>query len=303
MNSLSTLEKPEAAALHLQLVEDENGLMTIEVNNPLATAQIALQGAHVTQWQPKNVSAPVLWLSKKARHIHGRSIRGGVPICWPWFGAHPTNTEVCPHGFARVMPWRLIESNILDSGATRLVLQIIDTPVAQKQLEYPYELTLTLTIGETLQMELATKNNGDEPFEIGEALHTYFQVSDVETIAVSGLEGTLYADKVKDFARDKQKGALTFHSEFDRVYIDTQSDCVIEDKGLNRKIRIKKTGSRSTVVWNPWKQKAAELSDMGDNDDWRHMICVESANALDNVINVAPHSTHVLTVEYSVTNL
>ncbi|HZV98581.1 MAG TPA: D-hexose-6-phosphate mutarotase [Methylophilaceae bacterium] len=284
---------------NLRFSEDANGLVTLEIENALATATLALQGGHLIHWQPRHADQPVLWLSKRARFVHGRSIRGGVPICWPWFGAHPSDDRLCPHGFARVMPWRLLESTVLENGATRLVLQITDTPVAHAQLPHPYELKLTVIVGETLQMSLATTNHDTEPFTIGEALHTYFQVSDIEGISVSGLEGAEYADKVKNFARDTEQGPLKFDQEFDRVYLNTQADCTIEDPGFNRRIRVKKSGSLSTVVWTPWKQKAEDLVDIGQGDDWRHMICVESANAQDNIVSVAPGTTHVLTVEYS----
>jgi len=303
MSSLLAPALQEEVHPHLRFEEDEQGLVTITVNNALASAQIAMQGAHVTSWRPHREKQPVLWLSSNARHIHGRSIRGGVPVCWPWFGPHPSDPELCPHGFARTMPWRLVDVAALDDGATRLVLQIVDTPVAQKQLAYPYQLTLTITVGETLSMVLATRNDGDDPFVIGEALHTYFNVSDVEAIRVDGLEGVEYADKVLGYAHDTQHGPLAFASEFDRVYLDTASDCVIRDPGFGRAIRIAKTGSQSTVVWTPWQEKAAEMADMGSPDEWRHMICVESANALENQVTVPPHTTHTLTVTYSVNPL
>lgn len=300
MNSLHVMEAPVQACPGLCLIQDSSGLTTLEVDNVHATATIAMQGAHIMRWQPKHVPDPVLWVSQKARHVHGRSIRGGVPVCWPWFGAHASDNSLCPHGFARVMPWHLVEATQLENGATRLVLQIIDTPVAQKQLPYPYELRLTMVIGETLQMALATSNKGDTTFLIGEALHTYFQISDIEKVSISGLAGFEYADKVQGFSRSIQHGAIQFDQEFDRVYLNTASDCVIEDEGLGRRIRIAKSGSLSTVVWTPWQDKAWQMADMGDGDDWRHMICVESANAMDNIVSIAAGETHVLAVEYRV---
>ena len=125
--------KPE-----LKFTEDEQGLKFIEIDNALATAKIALQGAHVMQWQPKSAAHPVLWLSSQARYVKGRSIRGGVPICWPWFGAHPTNSSYCTHGFARVIPWQLSEVETLKNGCTRLVLHMEETDEAKRQLSYPF---------------------------------------------------------------------------------------------------------------------------------------------------------------------
>jgi glucose-6-phosphate 1-epimerase len=304
MTSLQ-LVKESAMVLdsHIQSYQDGVGLQFLEIENDLATATIALQGAHVMSWQPKHAAEPVLWLSENARYVHGRSIRGGVPICWPWFGAHPTDSALCPHGFARVMPWELIDSRTLPNGATRIVLQIIHTPIAQKQLSYPYLLTLTVDVGDTLRIALATTNLGDQPFMLGEAFHTYFHVSDVRNINITGLEGGEYADKLMAYERYTQRNAIKFSGEFDRVYVNTKSGCVIEDPGFNRSIRIAKTGSNSTVIWTPWEEKAHELSDIGPGDGWFQMICVESANAMENMVFISPNQTHELAVEYSTADL
>lgn len=283
----------------LSFDESADGLVTVRIENELASASLALQGAHLIHWQPTHAADPVLWLSKRARFGHGRSIRGGVPICWPWFGAHPTDEKLCPHGFARIMPWHLTESEVLEDGATQLRLQLLDTPAAQQKLPHPHELSLTVEIGSTLKMMLATTNMGGEPFAITEALHTYFQISDIDGVHIEGLSGYEYADKVTGFSRGIQQGDIRFSHEYDRVYMNTVSDCTIVDPGLKRRINIAKSGSRSTVVWTPGQVKAEELHDIGPGDDWRRMICVESANALDNVVNVSPGETHVLTVEYS----
>jgi len=298
MSSLHLVEKDIQLDPHISFYQDANGLKFLEIDNNFSTAKIAMQGAHVMSWQPKREAEPVLWMSDHARYIHGRSIRGGVPVCWPWFGAHPTDSTLCPHGFARVMPWDLIESTTLENGATRLVLKIINTPVAQKQLSYPYALTLTIVVGDTLKMALSTTNRGNQPFMIGEALHTYFNVSDVEQIALSGLEGVEYSDKVLNYDRYTQQGMVRFNGEFDRVYVNTSDVCVIEDPGFNRIIRIAKSGSNSTVIWTPWEEKAHQLGDMGNDDSWRHMICVESANALENMVMIPPNQTHTLEIEY-----
>jgi glucose-6-phosphate 1-epimerase len=300
MNSLHLVEKEIAIDPHISFYQDETGLKFLEIENSMATAKIAMQGGHIMSWQPKHAADPVLWLSDHARYIHGRSIRGGVPICWPWFGPHPTDSTLCPHGFARVMPWDLMESYTLENGATRLILQIMHTPVAQRQLSYPYNLSLTIDIGATLKMALTTTNRGNQPFVIGEAFHTYFQVSDVEKIAISGLQDTEYADKVLNYDRHTQHGDIRFDGEFDRVYVNTKADCVIEDPGYHRRIRIAKTGSNATVIWTPWREKAHGLGDMGLDESWRNMICVESANAMENIVMVSPNQAHVLAVEYSI---
>ena len=288
---------------HIKFVRDEAGLDYIEVDNEHATAKIALQGAHVMAWQPKSQQHPVLWLSSNARYVQGRSIRGGIPICWPWFGAHPTDGTLCPHGFARVMPWQMIDAETIKNGATRLVFQMLEPEESKRQLTYSFVLTLTITIGETLRMDLATTNNADHPFMVGEALHTYFHVSDVASIHIQGLEDALYADKVINYERRVETSDIRFKSEFDRVYLNTNADCVIHDAGLDREIRISKSGSQSTVIWTPWQEKAEQMADMGAPNEWRSMICVETANALENSVVISPKRTHTLSVEYHVASL
>jgi dihydroxy-acid dehydratase len=152
-------------------------------------------------------------------------------------------------------------------------------------------------------MRLATTNTGAAAVKIGEALHTYLQISDIGAVSVAGLEGCDFHDKVGETARRKQRDAIAFEGEVDRVYVDTPADCVIVDPGFKRRIRIAKTGSLSTIVWTPWIGKAEKMGDLGKGKSgagWREMVCVESANAMDNVVTVAPGETHTLAVTYSV---
>ena len=283
----------------VHFIQDANGLDYIEIDNRHATAKIALQGAHVMHWQPKSTAEPVLWLSSNARYIKARSIRGGVPICWPWFGAHPTDSSYCPHGFARVIPWQVIKSCKLPNDTTRLLLEMKQTEVAKKQLSYPFQLTLEITIGNYLRLELTTKNLANEPFMIGEAFHTYFNVSDVKNTHITGLENLVYSDKVEGYVRNVQHGPLKFEGEFDRVYINSDEDCIIRDSGFNRAIRVAKSGSNTTVIWSPGAEKVAQMGDMGAAEEWRKMLCVESANAMENSVTIFPGESHTMVTEYS----
>jgi glucose-6-phosphate 1-epimerase len=303
MENLKLLDINLSLDPSIHLYQDASGLKFLQIKNDLCTASMALQGGHVMTWQPKHEKEPVLWLSEHARYVHGRSIRGGVPICWPWFGPHPTDSALCPHGFARVMPWNILETETLQNGATRVLLQILHTPVAQRQLSYPYLLTLEIEFGETLKMKLSTTNRGNQPFIIGEAFHTYFQISDVANIEVTGLENCEYADKVMNYERYQQQGSIKFNNETDRVYVNTKAGCVIEDTGYKRAIRISKSGSNATVVWNPWQTKAHEMGDMGTDDSWRKMVCLETANTMENCVMISPGNTHILAVEYSTESL
>ncbi len=283
----------------VRFIKDENGLDYIEIENRYASAKIALQGGHVMDWRPKHTEEPVLWMSDKSRNEVGRSIRGGIPICWPWFGAHPTDSSLCMHGFARVTPFRVIDIGQSNTGETHVILEMAQTENAQRQLSYRYTLVLTIEIGKTLSLKLATTNRARHPFFMGEAFHTYFNISDVDNIKISGLDGAEYADKLFDYWRDRQEGDLTFNQEFDRVYVSTDATTMIHDEGLNRRIQIEKTGSQSTVVWTPWQRKASQIVDMPEGDGWRSMICVETANAMENLVMINPGYTHVLSVKYS----
>ncbi len=285
---------------HIKMTEDENGLRYIEVENDFGIGKIALQGGHVMLFQPKYEKNPVLWLSDHARYTPGRSIRGGVPICWPWFGAHPTDSTLCPHGFARVIPWKVVDVDTVYNGATRILLEMERTEEVKRQLSYPYELTLTVIIGRRLKLELATTNKADHPFSIGEAFHTYLAVSDIEKVKVTGMQECVYTDKLRNYERSVENGYLSFKGEFDRIYMDHTSDCSIHDAGYDRLIRVQKSGSSNTVVWTPWGEKAHEMGDMGNADEWRKMVCVETTNSLENTVIINPGRTHVMTVEYTV---
>ena len=273
------------------------GFPVLELANGQARATIALQGAQVMTWAPRG-QQPVIWLSRAAKVVPGKSIRGGVPICWPWFGAHATEPSFPAHGFARTVPWELLDAQTRN-GETRLRFRIAPGTVPQAQWPSGAEATVEITVGAVLGLSLITRNSGAQPLALTEALHTYFEVGDVRSVAVHGLEGLSYLDKVGNPARKRQTGAVTVSGEVDRIYLDSVADCIIDDPISNRRIRIAKSGSRSTVVWNPWIEKAAKMGDLGE-DGYLHMICVESGNAAENVAQIAPGAEHRMTVRYTV---
>jgi dihydroxy-acid dehydratase len=242
-------------------------------------------------------------VSDAARFAPGKSIRGGAPVCWPWFGAHATEAAFPAHGFARTADWQVTGSRKRNDAKTEITLQLVDNEQTRAQWPHPTRLTLTVVVGDKLELQLATTNTGSSAIQIGEALHTYLQISDIGSVQVSGLEGATFHDKVDHFATKQQRGAIGFNGEVDRVYVNTPADCVIEDAGLKRRIRIAKTGSLSTIVWTPWTEKAGKMGDLGTGRNgagWREMVCVESANAMDDLVSVAPGETHTLAVAYSV---
>lgn len=301
MGILDSLNQRHAIENHVQLREIADGVIIAEVANQHALANIALQGAHIATFQPRG-GEPVLWLSPNAKFAPGKSLRGGVPICWPWFGPHKTDSKLPGHGFARTVPWELLETRALGDGSTFLRFGLVESDLTRTQWPHPSTAQLEVTVGKALRVELVTANTGNAPFELSEALHTYFQISDIGNMTLRGLENCEYLDKVRDFTRDTQQGGIVIESEVDRVYVNTAADCVIEDRGLKRAIRIAKQGSQSTVVWNPWQEKAEKMGDFGPALH-RDMVCVESGNALENTVTLQPGETHRLVAVYSVEKL
>ncbi|CAH1206599.1 putative glucose-6-phosphate 1-epimerase [Candidatus Nitrotoga sp. BS] len=297
--NVTTLNQQFAIPGQLEFTEDVSGLVLACIANKQAKSTISLQGAHVMSFEPVG-EKPVIWLSPAAKLAPGKSIRGGVPICWPWFGAHATDSTFPSHGFARTVPWQVVASEALPDGSTRITFELPQSSIPSAQWPHACRVRNVVTIGKEMTVELITENTGQTMFEIGEALHTYFAISDVDQIRITGLEGCAYLDKVGDWQRKTQSGAITIAAEVDRLYVDTDSDCLIDDSGQKRSIRIAKRGSRSTVVWNPWVEKAAKMGDFGSDTGYRGMVCVESVNAAENVIKVAAGATHSLHVTYSI---
>jgi glucose-6-phosphate 1-epimerase len=268
------------------------GLPIAIIENQHATARVALQGAQVVAFEPRDAE-PVLFQSAQAVHSPGKAIRGGIPICWPWFGAHPTDPTRPQHGVVRTRMWSVLAAGVLDDGATEVQLGLGDTPETRALWPHRFQLLLTVSVGRELRVALETRNPGDQPIEVTEALHSYFVVGDIGSVVVRGLENVEFGDKADGWRRKTQEGPISIVSETDRVYVDTGTACIVDDPVLHRRIYIDKQGSRSTVVWNPWVERARELADFGA-DEYRRMICIEVGNALDNVVTIEPGAAHRL---------
>ncbi|MES0327417.1 MAG: D-hexose-6-phosphate mutarotase [Gammaproteobacteria bacterium] len=275
----------------------KGGIPVVEIKNDQSSAAISLQGAHVLSWVPAGED-DVIWLSDEAKFAAGTSVRGGIPICWPWFGPHEDNAAYPAHGFARTVLWQVTKTEAISAGETQITFQL-DTRQLDETLQAMWPLPTMaeyrLTIAKTLTMELTTFNHSDQVMTIGQALHTYFKVNDVSCTKVLGLEGKDYLDKTDGFNRKTQVGAVTISEEVDRVYLDTPDDLVINDN--KRKIVIKKQASQSTVVWNPWKEAADKMGDLGE-DGYLKMLCVESANAKEDTVDIEAGGSHSLRVTY-----
>jgi len=277
---------------HVSFAVDPGGLPRAVIENPLATAHIALNGANVTHFQPRGQS-PVLFLSRQAIFKPGKAIRGGIPICWPWFGPHPTDPAKPQHGFARTSLWRVLGVAANGDGSTEVRLGLRDGATTQALWDHAFALELIVTVGQALSVALTARNFGPSAFSCTAALHTYFAIGDVNTVRLLGLDGVTYVDKADGDQVKTQGGDVTITAETDRVYLDTTGPVTIDDPALGRRIVVSKTGSRSTVVWNPWIERARALNDFGD-DEYLRMTCVETANAVNDVVTIQPGDAHVL---------
>jgi D-hexose-6-phosphate mutarotase len=272
--------------------EGPGGFIVAEMRNPHAEATVALHGGHIMSFRPRD-HEPVLWLSSNSHFKTGKAIRGGIPVCWPWFADHPTDPDKPAHGFVRAAVWSVSESEKLADESTRLKLLITDSEETMKLWPHRFRLEMDCTVSDVLRVKLFSTNTDNKPFTCGGALHSYFNISSISNIMIKGLEGCRYIDKVDQGRRKIQDGAISVKSETDRIYLDTKADCIIQDSGMQRKIFISKNGSRTTVVWNPWIDKAGKMKDFGDGE-YKGMVCVETVNADTDVISLAPGHTHTL---------
>ena len=279
--TLDVLNKQFTLPAGVHFDPGDGGLLRVVVDNSVCKGGVYLHGAHVTAFQPAR-HKPVLFMSKQSAFAPGKAIRGGVPVCFPWFGPHAMDKSAPAHGPARITEWRLREVSQRD-GAVSLRFSLAIESFAVDYL---------VSFGEVLSMTLSVKNTSGAPATFEAALHTYFVVSDVKQIEITGLEGTYYLDKV-DAGKRKSQGndAIRFTGETDRVYLDTRSACVLADPGMGRKITVDKSGSDTTVVWNPWIEKAKKMPDFGD-DEWPGMACIETANAGPNAVTLEAGATH-----------
>jgi glucose-6-phosphate 1-epimerase len=275
-----------------------HGLPAVRVSTEVASGLVFLQGAHVAAWEPAG-HGPVIWMSENALYAPGKALRGGIPICFPWFGAHPEHKQYPAHGFARTRNFSYEGARRTADGGSQLELLLQNDAQTQTLFPYAFAARLRVAFGKTLGLELAVSNTSQQSFSFEEALHSYFCVADVEQASVLGLQGASYADKVQGMARFTESASeLRLSAETDRVY-DSTATCTIRDLKAGRALRIEKAGSAATVVWNPWAEKAAQMSDLGA-DAWPRMLCVESANVGTSRILLGPGESHSLRVGVSV---
>ncbi|OAI56075.1 hypothetical protein AYO49_04875 [Verrucomicrobiaceae bacterium SCGC AG-212-N21] len=263
----------------------------LDIHHPACTARVALHGAHLMEWTPAG-KKPVLYMSPQAIFQEGKPIRGGVPVCWPWFGPHETDASLPGHGFVRIRFWELTDASEDDAGVT-LKLALQDDAETRRKWPHAFRLELEMRLGAEMHLALRVSNTGDAPYEITGALHTYLTVGDIHRVTVEGLDGAEYLDTVGG-RRDMhtQTGDVKFDREVDRNY-HTSGEVRVQDAAWNRTITVRPSGSHTAVVWNPWIEKSKTFSDLPD-EAYTGFVCVETANAWRDRIIVAPGAEHTL---------
>ncbi len=283
-----------------QIVEGANGLPKIHITTPQASAELYLHGAHLTSWKPEG-QEDVLFLSRLSHFAPGKAIRGGIPLCFPWFGPKsptpkPGEPSAPQHGFARTSEWTL-EAITKKPNAVDVLLSLTSSEATLLAWPHPFRAEYRVSIGEQLTLALTVTNTAPvniAPFSFTEALHTYHHVGDAAQVRISGLDQARYLDN-RDGLREKlQSGDITFPTPTDNIYLDTTGSVVLHDPTLARTVTVDKQHSATTVIWNPGLEGATALADMAD-EEWQYFACIEASNVRDFAITLAPGQSHTLT--------
>ncbi len=293
-----------------------SGLVAAKVTSAAAEATIYMQGAHVAHWKPAG-QTPVIFLSQRAEFAPGKAIRGGVPVIFPWFGERHDGKTGPMHGFARLSEWGLAFAG-MSGDDLHLAFTLAPNELSHNLGFDHFKLSYRVTVGRKLSLEMTVANDsgsggakpGDAatehmaangaPLVFEQALHTYYEVDDAQQVSIDGLGGVTFLDKVDEMKRKVQPaGALKLEGRTDRPYLNTTATCVLHDPAGKRRIVVAKSGSNSTVVWNPWKELTANMVDM-EPDAWLHMTCIETANVAENAITLQPGATHTMRADISV---
>jgi glucose-6-phosphate 1-epimerase len=291
MENIDELNERFAIAGVARVTTGNGNLPRVIVNSPAATAEIYLHGAQLTSWRPAG-GEEVIFLSRHSQWEAGRAIRGGIPVCFPWFRNKEDDPKAPSHGFVRTKAWQL---DAVERDGASVVVSLSTSSDAGTRVWWPHDFRLVhrLTISDQLTQELVMDNTGATPLRFEEALHTYYRVGDAEAVRIRGLEDVAYLDNTDGNREKRPEGDIAFTAQTDRAYLDTTHAVEIDDSILQRRIRLQKQGSLTTVVWNPWSTGAQSLKDLGD-DEWRTMACVEASNIRAFAVALGPGQQHTM---------
>ena len=297
--TIEQLNRDYGIAGHIKFIEGEGDFPFILISNRSATALISVYAGQVLSFQPADEPEDLLFLSQKAYYDEGKAIRGGIPVCWPWFGADSRDLQRPNHGFVRNSLWTVLGTTAVTDFETKVKLGLMESSKTEELWPQAFALALEISVGKSLTLELITRNTGNKTFSITQAFHTYFQVGNIKQVKVLGLENTHYFDKLDAGAQKAQIGAVTISEEVDRIYTDVKNALIIDDARFDRRIRITSTGCKSAVVWNPWLETSAKMADLGD-DDYKRFLCVEAGNVATDSVQIPPGSQYSLLTHFQI---
>jgi glucose-6-phosphate 1-epimerase len=295
--SFAELNKSHGISGVASIVSGNGGLAKVVVNTRRASGEMYLHGGHVTSWRPAG-NAEVLYLSPNSLWQDGKAIRGGVPVCFPWFGDKAGDTSAPAHGFVRTRAWAL-KSVATQDGDAVVTMEIANSKDARQWWPHDFRLQCRARFGEELRIDLIVTNEGESAFSFEEALHAYFKVGDVQQVQLQGLDAISYLDKTDHRAQKTQYGELRLTRETDSIFLNTQGDIELDDPSLPRVLKIQKENSLTTVVWNPWAEKSAGMADLGAGE-WKNFVCAEASNVLPCSAQIDPGKTHRMSLILSV---
>lgn len=290
MIDIDELEDKFSIEGEVGFAELENDLVFVTVSNKYADADICLYGAHVTSFRPQN-QMDILWMSPDSNFEEGKPIRGGIPVCFPWFGPHKTDPEKPQHGFGRLMYWDVVATATNPSGETIITLQLCSSPETKTFWDFDFCAEMTIVVGKMLTTTLKVTNTSAQSFEYSCALHSYYSLSAIDNLTIEGLKGLTYFNQLTGEYGIQEEEVLQIKEATTRHYLNTQKLVVIEDNIFKRRIKASKSGSKVTTVWNPWEETCAQIGDLPD-DAWETFVCVEATNAFEYPINLAPGESH-----------
>lgn len=290
MFDIDELDDKFGIAGQLAFVKPENNFIFLTVSNKYADAAICLYGAQITSFRPHN-SRDILWMSPESNFEIGKAIRGGIPVCFPWFGPHKTDPDKPQHGFGRLMNWNVAETAAGTNGETLVRLQLCSSVATKAYWPYDFRTEIIVVVGEILKVTLKVTNTSANQFDYSCALHSYYNLSAIENISIDGLEGARYHKHLEPGEFIQESPKLEIKQAETRHYYDTDASCLIEDPIFRRKIRVAKSGSKVTTVWNPGKETCSKISDLHP-DAYKYFVCIEAVNAFNDAIILNPGQSH-----------
>ena len=299
MQSEQELNEKFAINDQLHFEQNSSGIIVAEIMSQFSRVTISTYGAQVLSYLPEGEVEDVLFLSEKAIYGHGKAIRGGVPVCWPCFSDDDSGFDLPAHGFARNQVWQVIATNLREDRSVTISLALGHTDASMAIWPYEFSLVLEVVVSDSLEIVLTTKNLSQESFTITQALHTYFNIRDIDDIAIVGLDKLKYLDKLDHFSEKRQQGHVQVAGEIDRVYLTPPQTVNLTNTGFVRDIVITSAGTETLVVWNPGRETASLLSDI-DATAYKNFICIETANALVDKVLIGAGACHSISAKYQV---